>query len=91
MEKPICPKCGELMDRTEKNIREHPGEAALISLGAGFLLAQFPLRLLLTALTRAVLLVLKPTALLYGVFRLAEDFRERQAQAGAAPEERPAV
>ena len=79
------------MDKTEQNIREHPDEAALLSVAAGFVLAQFPLRFLLSALVRLVLMVLKPAALLYGLFRLAEDVRDRQARAAASPEERQAV
>ena len=71
--KTFCPKCGEMVDKTSKCIREHPDEAALFSLGVGFLLAQFPLRLVMAALARVVLLVIKPAALLYGLFRLAED------------------
>lgn len=86
----FCPKCGEMMEKTEQNIREHPDEAALLSLGIGFLLAQFPLRLLLAAVARAVLLALKPAALLYGFFRMAEDMYGRSSAAPPA-NERPAV
>jgi hypothetical protein len=88
MERPFCPKCGEIKDNTEKCIRDHPDEAALLGLGAGFLLAQLPLRFLAAAVIRAVVMVLKPAALLYGLFRLAEDFH---AQRSGPPNERPVV
>jgi len=54
-------------------IREHPAQAALVSLGVGFLVAQLPLRLLAAALVRLMVWVLKPTLILYGLYRLAED------------------
>ena len=73
----MCPQCVEAMARLEKCIRENPREAALTSLGAGFLLAQLPLRLLMATVARIVLLVLKPTVLLYGVYRMAEDMHEQ--------------
>ena len=72
-EKTLCPQCVERLARTEKCIRENPRQAALVSLGAGFLLAQFPLGLLIAAMLRLVLLVLKPVAILYGLYRLVED------------------
>jgi len=71
-----CPRCVEAVAKIQECIREHPTEAAVGTLSAGFLLAQLPLRLLAAALVRLVLLVLKPTLLLYGLYRLAEDCYE---------------
>jgi hypothetical protein len=85
--KTFCPKCGELVDHTAKCIREHPDEAALFSLGVGFLLAQFPLRFLMAAAARLVLLVIKPAALLYGLFRFAEDVYRQPRPVAPDPNE----
>ena len=74
----ICPRCVEMVDRAEKCIREHPRQAALTCLGAGFLLSRLPLRLLLSALARLILWFLKPAVLLYGIYRLAEDIHAQR-------------
>ena len=74
----MCPQCKEAMDRAETCIREHPRQAALTCLGAGFLLSQLPLRLLIGSLVRVVLWLLKPTVMLYGIYRLAEDVHSHQ-------------
>ena len=66
----------EAAARAQACIQTHPAQAAWVSLGAGFLLAQLPLRLLATALARLLVLVLKPTLILYGLYRLAEDCHE---------------
>ena len=59
----------------------------MTSLCVGFLLAQFPLRLLMSALARLILLVLKPTVLLYGVYRMVEDFyAQRRMEEGVKPQ-----
>ncbi|MCX6967490.1 MAG: hypothetical protein NTZ46_06865 [Verrucomicrobia bacterium] len=76
-EKSMCPQCVEAMAKAETTIREHPGEAAIASLCVGFLIAQLPLRLLMSAIARLILLVLKPTVLLYGVYKMAEDVQAR--------------
>ena len=74
----ICPQCVETMARAEKCIREHPKEAALACLGAGFILAQLPLRLLLGAIARLAVLALKPAVLFYAMYRMAEDIQARR-------------
>ena len=74
----MCPRCVEAMAEAETCIREHPGQAALTCLGAGFVLAQFPLRLLMGALARLVMWILKPAVVLYGIYRLAEDIHARR-------------
>ena len=73
----MCPRCVEAMAKMEKCIRENPGESALTSLIAGFFLAQLPLRLLISALARVILLILKPAVVLYGIYRMAEDIYAR--------------
>lgn len=74
----MCPRCVATVAKAEKCIKEHPDEAALTSLGAGFILAQLPLRLLMSVLARLILLVLKPAVVLYGIYRLAEDVYARR-------------
>ena len=76
----MCPQCKEAMDQAETCIREHPRQAALACLGAGFLLSLLPLRLLLSALVRLILCLLKPAVMLYGVYRLAEDVHARRQE-----------
>lgn len=83
----FCPQCREVLAKTETCIREHPDEAALVSLGAGFLLAQFPLRLLMAAVARLVVMVLKPAVVFYALFRMAEDVYARQSPAPPSNEE----
>ena len=72
--------------KAEECIRTHPDQAALVSLGAGFLLAQLPLRFLAAALLRTLVMLLKPAVLIYGIFRLTEDYYGRQQPAGGVPE-----
>ena len=64
-----CRCCKEMVAKAAKCIREHPTEAAAASAIGGFLFAQFPLR----GLARMALRLLKPVAILYGLYRLAED------------------
>ena len=71
-------ECKETTDQAQACIREHPVQAAWVSLGIGFLLALLPLRLLATALVRLMVWVLKPALVLYGLYRLAEDCQARR-------------
>lgn len=82
-----CPRCVEALNKTENYIREHPDESALVCMGAGFLLAQFPLRLLAATVARLAVMLLKPTVLLYAFFRMAEDIYARRAPVAAPDEE----
>ena len=59
--------------RARACIREHPDAAALVSGGAGFLFAQLPLRRLAAAGMGLGCALVKPAAILYGLYRLAED------------------
>jgi len=72
-ESSICPRCVEAAANAEKCIREHPKESAIATMCAGFLIAQLPLRLLAAGLVRLFLLVLKPAAIIYGLYCMAED------------------
>ena len=71
-------ECKGTMDTAQTCIREHPAQAAWVSLAVGLLLAQLPLRLLATALVRLMVWVLKPALVLYGLYRLAEDCQARR-------------
>jgi len=77
-----CPQCVEVVEKAQKCIRAHPEEAAITSLCAGILLAQLPLRLLISGLVRLVLVILKPTIMLYGLYRLVEDCCARRGCSG---------
>ena len=72
-ESSICPQCVEAAAKAEACIREHPKEATIVTLCAGYVLAQLPLRLLAAGLVRLVFLILKPAAILYGLYCLAEN------------------
>jgi hypothetical protein len=66
-----CRCCEETVARARTCIRERPAEAALISGCAGFLFAQLPLR----RLVAVGLWLVKPAAVFYGLYRLADDCR----------------
>jgi len=85
-ETPKCPRCVETVAKMEACIRQHPTESALVSLGAGFLIAQLPLRLLAGGIARLTLVALKPAALLYCFYRVAEDCYARRHPAAAKPD-----
>lgn len=63
--------CEQTAARARACIREHPAEAALVSGFAGFLFAHLPLR----NLVAVVLWMVKPAAVVYGLYRLADDCR----------------
>ena len=66
-----CRCCEETVAKARACIREHPTEAALVSGCAGFLFAQLPLR----QLVAVGLWLVKPAAVVYGLYRLADDCR----------------
>ena len=70
----------------ERYVREHPQQAALAGLGLGMVLAQVPLRLLVTGLVSLFLVLLKPLALFYAITNLLRDSRSAKASHGAAKE-----
>jgi len=63
-------------------IRRNPTESALASFGVGFLLAQLPLGFIAAGLVRLAFAALKPAALIYSVYKFAQEF-------GYIPQQRP--
>lgn len=57
----------------EEYVRRNPTRSALIAIGTGFLLAQLPLRWMLVALVKLLLLLVKPATFVYAVSKLIED------------------
>lgn len=73
-----CACCKETIAKAQACIRANPGKAALVSGMAGFLFAQLPLRRLLAAAIGLALWLVKPAAILYALFRCAEDCQARR-------------
>jgi hypothetical protein len=59
----------------EEYVRENPTKSALVAMGAGFLLAQLPLRWMLVALIKLLFLVVKPVTFIYAISKLVDDVR----------------
>jgi len=59
----------------EEYVRENPTKAALVAMGAGFLLAQLPLRWMFVALIKLLFLVVKPVTFIYAISKLMDDIR----------------
>jgi len=59
----------------EDYIRQNPTKSALVAIGAGFLLAQLPLRWMFIALIKLLFLVVKPVTFIYAVSKLIDDIR----------------
>lgn len=64
----------------ETYVRQNPTAAALLAAGAGFLLAQLPLRWMFVALVRSALFLVKPATYLYAITKLIEDFQKSERQ-----------
>ncbi len=60
----------------EDYIRQNPTKTALVAAGAGFLLAQLPLRWMLIALIKLLFLVVKPVTFIYAISKLIDDIRD---------------
>lgn len=60
---------------SEEYVRKNPTKAALAAMGAGFLLAQLPLRWILVAAIKLLLLLVKPATFIYAVSSLVDDVR----------------
>ena len=60
----------------EEYVRSNPAKSALLGVGAGFLLAQLPLRLILMALVKLLLHLVKPALFVYAISKLVGDWRE---------------
>jgi hypothetical protein len=64
----------------EEYVRENPTKTALVAMGAGFLLAQLPLRWMLVALIKLLFLIVKPVTFIYAVSKLIDDIRAAKAE-----------
>ena len=63
----------------EEYVRENPTKSALVAAGAGFLLAQLPLRWMFVALIKLLFLVVKPVTFIYAISKLVDDVRASRA------------
>jgi hypothetical protein len=64
----------------EEYVRENPTKTALVAMGAGFLLAQLPLRWMFIALIKLLFLVVKPVTLIYAISKLMDDIRAARVE-----------
>jgi hypothetical protein len=64
----------------EDYVRQNPTKTALVAMGAGFLLAQLPLRWMLVALIKLLFLVVKPVTFIYAISRLIDDVRAARTE-----------
>jgi hypothetical protein len=66
----------EVVDQTERYVRENPGQALLYAFVAGYLLNRLPLRGILRGLVRLSFFALKPAVLIYGATKLYTALQE---------------
>jgi hypothetical protein len=59
----------------EEYVRENPTKSAFVAMGAGFLLAQLPMRWMFVALIKLLFLVVKPVTFIYAISKLIDDVR----------------
>ncbi len=59
----------------EEYVRRNPTQSALVSVGVGFLLAQLPIRYMLLAILKLVLLLVKPATFIYAISKLIDGWR----------------
>ena len=64
----------------EEYVRQNPTKTALVAMGAGFLLAQLPLRWMFVALIKLLFLVVKPVTFVYAISKLIDDVRAARAE-----------
>jgi hypothetical protein len=64
----------------EDYVRQNPTKTAVVAMGAGFLLAQLPLRWMLVAIIKLVFLVVKPVTFIYAVSKLIDDIRAARVE-----------
>lgn len=64
----------------EDYVRQNPTKVALVAAGAGFLLAQLPLRWMFIALIKLLFLVVKPVTFIYAVSKLIDDIRASRTE-----------
>ncbi len=59
----------------EDYVRQNPTKTALVAMGAGFLLAQLPLRWMFIAIIKLLFLIVKPVTFIYAISKLIDDIR----------------
>lgn len=59
----------------EEYIRHNPTQSALVAMAVGLLLAQLPLRYMMLALLKLILLLVKPATFIYATCKLVDDIR----------------
>ncbi len=64
----------------EAYVRSNPAKAALVAMGAGFLLAQLPLRWMIVAIIKLTLLLVKPATFIYAISKLVDDVRSSPSE-----------
>ena len=64
----------------EHYVRHNPTKAALVAMGAGFLLAQLPLRWMFVAILKLLFLVIKPVTFIYAISKLIDDVRAARVE-----------
>jgi hypothetical protein len=64
----------------EDYVRQNPTKTALVAMGAGFLLAQLPLRWMFVAIIKLVFLVIKPVTFIYAISKLIDDVRAARVE-----------
>ncbi|GEM_PF-3890833 len=65
---------------SEQYVRKNPTKSALVAMGAGFLLAQLPLRWMFVAFIKIALLLIKPATFIYAISKLIDDVRAADAE-----------
>ncbi len=69
----ICNKCETYEDR----IRESPGKAVMIALGAGYCLNRLPIRSIVAANVRLIGALAPPALLVYGAAKVCEYLQQQ--------------
>lgn len=64
----------------EEYVRRNPTQSAVVAVGVGFLLAQLPIRYMMLAILKLVLLLVKPATFIYAISKLVDDVRVGEAQ-----------
>lgn len=65
----------EYITQGEEYVRANPTRSLLVALGGGFLLAQLPLRYMVVAFVKLILLLVKPATFIYAISKLIDDVR----------------
>ena len=68
----------EILDQSEKYIRQNPGQAVLYAFVAGYVLNRLPVGRVLSGLVRLSMIALKPTILVYGATKLYQAVADEE-------------